>query len=189
MCDGSLQLDYLLVDRTQSLLNAFRSGNAQRIGRCNEVEICKAKLSIHPRVTNRPVKLLGVNLHLQGIRRGLSGHGIPSAQTVSDDRSQNNGRDDRPNQFQTVVVGKEFRLAIRAVVVLRCEPKKQGVHQKEHEDDDRQVEVHQLVHVYPMCRCRRRQIVPIPHHEPDETGIERSHESQEQSPVEPVIRL
>ena len=82
---------------------------------------------------------------------------------------------------------EEARLAVSAVVVLRCEPEQQGVDDEEHREDDGHVEVHQLVNRHTVFCCRRRAIRTVVHQEVNERRIKDRHECQEGSAIQSVI--
>ena len=63
----TLQRSNLVFDAHQRFRHAALGHNAKWIGRRDEVVIGQTKLSIRSGVTGRPIKLLGVELHTEGV--------------------------------------------------------------------------------------------------------------------------
>ena len=156
-----LEVPNLLVDFHDGVLHALRRQDAERIHRRDQIVVGLTKLPIVSSVAGRPVKLLGVNLDAQGISGDVTGHGVPGLQTVDDDHREDNGRDDRPDELETVVMREEGRLAVLVIGVFPGEVEEQAVHQNEDRGDDPDVEAHQPIEVHTVGRSRRRCVVPI----------------------------
>ena len=63
----TLQRRNLVFDALQRFRHAALGHDAKWIGRRDEVVIGQTKLSIRSGVTRRPIKLLGVELHAEGV--------------------------------------------------------------------------------------------------------------------------
>ena len=57
----------LAFDFFQRTRHAVCGDNAKGVGGGDQIVVRQAKLSVRPRITNRPVELLGVHLHAKGI--------------------------------------------------------------------------------------------------------------------------
>ena len=140
-----LEVPNLLVDFHDGVLYTLRRQDAERIHRRDQVVVGLAELTIVSSVAGRPIELLGVDLDAQGIGGDITGHRVPGLQTVDDDHREDNGRDDRPNELEAVVMSKEGRLAVLIVSVFPREVEEQAVHQHKDHRDDPDVEAHQPV--------------------------------------------